>query len=156
MTKFSSTILASFVFLEAMSIYQSQPTILAQSHEFSSVAFLNGTWEGSYICGEELTNLRLVIEAESATNIEAIFSFYEDNINESLPDGVFRMEGALEVFDPPSIPNILQLRATNWVNQPSGYETVDLIGDVYPSQEKITGNVIGPNCTQFELIKQEF
>ncbi len=156
MNKISSTILSSCIILGTISLPPIQPTALAQVNRLSRVAFLNGVWEGHYICGQGITNLRLTIEAKSTTNIDAIFLFYEHSLNQGVPLGQFRMEGTLEVFDNPGIPDILDLRATNWVNQPSGYVTVNLIGDVSPSQRKITGNVIGRGCTRFEVIKREF
>lgn len=155
MSKLSSLILASYNLLGTVSISEALP--LAQSISVSSrVAFLNGTWEGSYTCSQGLTKLKLVIEAKSTTDINAVFLFSAHPQNPRVPSGRFRMQGTLEVFDSPDIPDLLDLKATTWINQPSGYITVDLRGDISSSQRKITGNVTTPGCSTFEVVKREF
>lgn len=115
---------------------------------------LNGTWEGTYVCSQGLTNLQVIIEAGSTTDIDAVFQFSEHPQNPGVPSGRFRMEGNLEVFDSPDIPDLLVLTGTTWINRPSGYSTVDLRGDVSASGRQISGNVDHPGCRQFEIFKQ--
>jgi hypothetical protein len=156
MSKFSSVVLASCILFGTISISEAQPEKLAQSRSVSSqVAFLNGTWEGSYICRQGLTKLKLIIEAKSTTNIDAVFLFSAHPQNPNTPSGRFRMQGTLEVFSSPDIPDLLDSKATTWINQPSGFETVDLRGDVSSSRRKITGNVVNPGCSTFEVVKRE-
>jgi hypothetical protein len=123
----------------------------------SQVEFLNGTWEGTYVCGQGLTSLKLVIVAKSATEIDAVFLFSPHSQNPNIPSGSFRMKGNLEVFNSRDIPDFLDLKATTWINRPSGYVTVDLRGDVSSSKRTIAGNVISsaPNCSTFNVEKRE-
>jgi hypothetical protein len=131
--------------------------LLAQSRSISSeVTYLNGVWEGSYTCLQGLTRLKLVINAKSTTDIDAVFMFSAHPRNPNVPSGRFRMEGTLESFNSPEMPDLLDLRGTAWINQPTGWFMVDLRGDVSPSQRKITGNIPQPGCTTFELVKREF
>jgi hypothetical protein len=156
MFKIFPTILTSlFLFgTAAAEIVESRPFVKSQSSS-SQVNFLNGTWDGSYICGQGLTKLRLVIEAKSTTEINAVFLFSPHPQNPNVPSGRFRMVGTLEVFKSSDIPDLLDLKATTWINRPSGYMTVDLRGDISKSQRKITGNVVNPGCSTFEVIKRE-
>ncbi|HEY9872414.1 MAG TPA: hypothetical protein V6D12_03215 [Candidatus Obscuribacterales bacterium] len=121
----------------------------------SQVEFLNGTWEGTYVCGQGLTNLKLVIKAKSTTEIDAVFLFSPHPNHPNVPSGSFRMKGNLEVFDSADIPDFLNLKTTSWINRPSGYETVDLRGDVSKSNRRITGNVITSGCSTFDVVKGE-
>jgi len=128
------------------------PPLFAYSKSVSSqVEFLNGTWEGTYVCGQGLTKLKLVIEAKNTTEINAVFLFSAHPKNPNVPSGSYRMKGSLEVFDSPDIPDFLDLKATSWINRPSGYETVDLRGDVSKSKRRITGNV--SRCSTFDVVK---
>jgi hypothetical protein len=50
--------------------------------------------------------------------------------------------------------NKLTLRATDWINQPSSYFAVDLVGKVSHGNTKISGDVIHSNCSSFTLEKK--
>ncbi len=147
----SSTLLvntASFAKVDSQNILPQKNT--------SKVEFLNGTWEGTYTCSQGLTNLKLVIDAQSTTEIDAVFLFSAHRSNPNVPSGRFRMAGTLEVFDSPEIPDLLELNATNWINRPSRWKTIDLVGDISSSKRKITGNVQGSkSCTTFNVVKRE-
>lgn len=132
----------------SQSLAQSQPVA-------SQVEFLTGTWEGTYTCGQGLTALKLVIEAKSTTDLDAVFLFSAHPQNPNVPSGSFRMKGNLEVFNSQDIPDVLDLKATTWINRPSGYVTVDLRGDVSQSKRRITGNVATPGCSTFDVVKRE-
>ena len=121
------------------------------------VDFLNGVWEGTYTCSQGLTELRLIIEAKSTTDIDVVFLFSAHPSNPNVPSGRFRMEGLLEVFDSPDIPSMLELKATTWINRPGGYSTVDLLGDVSLSERRLTGSVYSDDsiCTTFDALKSE-
>lgn len=121
----------------------------------SQVQFLNGIWEGAYTCAQGLTTLKLVITAKSTTKIDAVFLFSPHPRNPNIPSGSFRMKGNLEIFDSKDIPDLLNLKATTWMNKPSGYVTVDLRGDISSSRRRITGNVLTDGCSSFDIVKRE-
>lgn len=155
MSKIFSAVL--FCILSASEVLLAQPIQVPQSRsQLSQVSFLNGTWEGSYICPQGLTRLKLLINAKSTTNIDAVFMFSAHPRNPGVPSGRFRMEGTLEVFDSPEMPDLLDLKGTAWINQPSGWFMVDLKGDVSSSKRKITGNIPQPGCSTFEVVKRDF
>lgn len=157
MNKLFPLALMSHILAGAVAFAEVPNTQVAEPQTISlRVEQLNGTWEGSYTCSQGLTTLTLVIEAESTTNIDAVFLFSEHPRNLGVPSGRFRMIGNLEVFDSPDIPDLLTLEGTTWLNRPSGYSTVNLTGDVSSSERRITGNVTGANnCTTFDVVKRE-
>jgi hypothetical protein len=120
----------------------------------SQAAFLSGTWEGTYVCRQGLTRLKLVIKAQSETDIDAVFLFSAHPNNPSVPSGSFRMKGSFESFNSPDIPNLLSLDGTSWIDGSSGYETVDLKGNISSSKRKITGNITTPGCSTFSVVKR--
>jgi hypothetical protein len=119
------------------------------------IEFLNGTWDGTYTCGQGLTSLKLVIEAKNANEIDAVFIFSPHSSNPSVPSGSFRMKGTYKIFSSPDIPSVLNLQGNTWINRPNGYTTVDLSGNVLPSDKKIAGNVNTSGCSTFEVTKVE-
>jgi hypothetical protein len=128
---------------------------LSQSNQvLERVAFLNGTWEGTYICLDNYRRMKLVIDARSMSDIDAVFLFTDPN-NPGTPSGSFRMKGYLNVFNSPDIPDIIDLQGTEWLNRPSGYLLVHLQGDILHSRpRRIKGNILHPQCSTFEVVKQ--
>ena len=98
---------------------------------------LTGNWEGTYICGQGLTNLTLVISQGNTSDISAIFKFSANKNNLSVPSGSFRMTGTYD-----NRTGKIVLEATQWINRPAGYVTVDLIGKISQGNTKISGEVI--------------
>ncbi|MBD2432151.1 MULTISPECIES: hypothetical protein [Fischerella] len=154
MSKVSFAWLTSCILFGPMAILIVPFSKIAQAQSASSqVLFLNGVWEGSYTCRQGLTKLRLDIEAKNTTDINAVFSFSEHPNNPGTPSSRFRMQGNFKVFDSPDVSGLLDLKATTWINQPRGYSTVDLRGNVSSSKRSITGKVALPGCSTFEVVK---
>jgi hypothetical protein len=107
---------------------------------------LTGTWEGSYLCGQGLTNLILVITQNNSSEISAVFNFSASRNNRSVPSGSFKMEGS---FDNKT--NKITLRATDWFKQPPGYVTVDLVGNMSPGNARISGEILNSACSTFTV-----
>jgi hypothetical protein len=103
-----------------------------------------GTWLGRYTCGQGTTGLTLYVDELPESRITALFHFYADASNPDVPEGCFEMHGT---FDRGT--RHIDLRAGRWLLQPYGYITVDLSGIM--SGGTISGSVIGPACTTFEL-----
>ncbi|MBN2285867.1 MAG: M23 family metallopeptidase [Tissierellales bacterium] len=115
---------------------------------------LSGIWEGSYTCSQGLTNLRLEITENASYEIDAVFNFYANVSNPSVPAGSFRMVGTYD-----AISKAINLDATEWIDQPSGWLTVDLSGTVSHDNRLMTGNVLGGSgsrCTTFNVEKTEY
>jgi hypothetical protein len=129
----------------------------AQAQKAPSVKSLNGTWVGTYTCAQGLTNLRLVIDAESQNQVNAVFNFSANNTNPSVPSGSFRMVGTYKNSNSPIKGGLLELRGTTWIKRPKNYVPVNLSANVAPSGFFMSGNVTGNSaCTTFDLTKEFF
>jgi hypothetical protein len=142
---------ASKAFAQSERVVPTQSSVDSQSQ----IRFLNGIWEGTYTCTQGLTALKLVITAKNTTEVDAVFLFSPHPQNPNARSGRFRMKGNLEIFNSREIPDLLDLKATTWINRPSDYITVDLRGDVSSSKRRITGNVLTPGCSTFDVVKRE-
>jgi hypothetical protein len=137
--------------LETSSSYINKEVISLNS---SKLKLLNGTWEGTYICEQGLTKMKLIIKAQSTTNIDAIFVFSAHASNPTVPSGSFTMKGTYANLDSVDVPDTLELKAINWISRPSGYMAIDLQGNISPSEKRIIGNVLNaPSCSNFDVVK---
>jgi hypothetical protein len=118
-------------------------TTSSQSPQFE----LSGNWIGTYTCLQGLTKLDLVMTQNSATAIEAVFNFFADPTNPSVPSGSFAMVGTFDAAT-----SAVSLNATQWINQPSGYRTVDLRGTLSKDRRTISGQVVlAGGCSTFTV-----
>ncbi|MFJ3233955.1 serine/threonine-protein kinase [Streptomyces sp. NPDC086787] len=109
----------------------------------ADVTDLSGQWNGSYVCNQGITGLVLTIEQHYDGSADAVFAFYPAPSNPQVPRGSFAMSGTVEG-------GVLTLRATQWINQPSGWLTVDLQGSYDTATPgHLDGRIYGPNCTTF-------
>ncbi|HEX7389646.1 MAG TPA: hypothetical protein VF286_06015 [Acidiphilium sp.] len=107
-----------------------------------------GLWQGRYICSQGQTAVALRITAESPTRVNAIFYFHALAANPHVPQGCFMMQGR---YDPAS--RRITLTPTRWLAQPPFYVWVALSGTVGPGGGAITGNITGPACSSFALVR---
>ena len=63
---------------------------LVRSSGPSEASTLTGTWNGTYMCVQGETGLRLTINAKSDGKLTATFSFYSVPSNPGVPSGDFR------------------------------------------------------------------
>ncbi|MBV6421626.1 MAG: hypothetical protein DAHOPDDO_02907 [Ignavibacteriaceae bacterium] len=109
----------------------------------------NGTWKGKYKCNQVETGLTLKFSASPDGKLTAIFNFYPlSSSNLLVKSGSFALEG--EFFDD----NTFTLEAKKWINKPSYYEMVDIKGKIESNYVEINGVIVHPNCSTFNLIKQ--
>jgi hypothetical protein len=125
---------------------------------------LQGEWLGGYVCGQGSTSLRLTIEdtgAGESGDIAAQFEFGPHAENPTLPYGAFSMTGSRGPAAPGQVGPIVLLRGRDWIEQPTGYVMVDLVGwyDVTDDGEIIHGHVAAQtpvnNCSQFVVRRRQ-
>lgn len=97
-------------------------------------------YSGWYICSQGKTSLNLSIK-RSGTIAEGVFHFDTGN-----KTGSFKMSGD---YNPAN--QTIELKGTEWINQPSGFELVDLSGKFENDDTIIKGTVNHPSCTIFEV-----
>lgn len=115
----------------------------------SSPTDLSGNWVGTYFCNQGLTNLNLVLTENSPSDVSAVFNFFANSTNPSVPSGSYKMAGTYD-----NSTRQLMLKGMQWINQPAGYFMVGLTGTVSQDNTQISGSVIGTNCSTFTLTKQ--
>lgn len=123
----------------------STPTPLPRSN----LSSLTGNWEGTYYCGQGVTNLILELSQSGSSEISAVFRFSANAGNPSVPSGSYRMVGTYDVTT-----RKITLRATDWINQPPGYYAVNLAGTVSQGNTSIFGYVTNSACTTFSLARK--
>jgi hypothetical protein len=107
---------------------------------------LAGAWEGSYMCGQGETRLRLVITPdgkEGALRAEFLFSAMRSNPN--VPTGSYRLTGEI------SRAGVFELRPQAWNVRPQGFDMVGLRGVI--ENGRLTGQITNPNCSWFRLAR---
>lgn len=112
---------------------------------------INGAWKGTYTCQQGLTNLVLSLSAKSETDVEGIFTFLFGDGPGPVLLGSYKVKGTYDSGN-----GRIELKGVDWDDKPSGYVLVDLSGTVTTPRRRMAGNVIGPNCTTFQLEKIKF
>lgn len=104
-----------------------------------------GTWVGTYTCRQGLTGLRLDIAAAEGNSLTATFAFYAIDSNPDVPSGKFTMRGTYSDAG-------IELIQETWVQQPAGYEMVDLRSGPFANGDtSLAGEVMTDGCTTFSL-----
>ena len=124
------------------------PTLAACSSP-SEASTLTGTWNGTYVCVQGETGLRLTINANSDGKLTATFSFYAVPSNPGVPSGAFTMTGSFTA-------NGENFSMAHWIRQPAGYVMVNLsAGPPENGGTVLNGNVsaTGGDCSTFSVKK---
>ena len=111
-------------------------------------ASILGEWRGTYVCGQGLTALSLTVASLNRSRVTAIFDFGPLKENPAVPHGRYEMSGDFNAKT-----GRLKLGAGKWIEQPSGYFTVDLDGYLTASGARITGVVPAAGCSVFDLTR---
>lgn len=123
-----------------------------RSSRTSGAATLTGDWKGTYTCSQGLTGLTLSLTGDSSGNIEGIFKFYSVPENPKVKNGMFRMHGTY------GNNRFLSLTSTenDWIENPSGYKTVDLKGMMSADLKIFNGDISRPKdrCSSFSLSRE--
>ena len=109
---------------------------------------LSGEWIGTYTCGQGLTGLTLTMTGHASGAVDAIFSFYPIPENPSIPSGSSTKRGVY------LIGGGLNLESGAWIDQPLGYQMVDMIGIVSPDKTTYSGTLDNYHCTTFYVTRQ--
>lgn len=109
-------------------------------------AAMAGQWMGTYTCSQGLTGLTLSVSAGTDDKLTGRFSFYAVPANPGVPAGSYTMTGT---YYPGGS---FSLTGQTWINQPPGFEQVDLTGTIQAGGTELAGTV--PQCgSAFTLSK---
>ena len=128
-------------------------TLSAEAAADRTQLLLSAPWHGSYVCNQGLTRLRLTLRAlpgGDGNRMEAEFSFSPDPDNPSVPNGLFRLTGALQPTT-----GVIVLKQDRWLEQPTdpSYRMVDMEGQLVigEGQAMIRGRVTTYGCQDFAV-----
>lgn len=106
---------------------------------------MTGLWEGSYVCAQGATALRLRLRGYEDGRLEGTFEFSALEENPEVPSGSYRVHGRV------SPGWVVTLQAGEWIVQPPEYYTVPLVGRVVADPVRIHGFVDDPLCDTFSV-----
>ncbi|MFI8426126.1 hypothetical protein [Streptomyces sp. NPDC085479] len=114
---------------------------------------VGGTWQGLYGCSSTPTRLKLTIVPSRGGRLSAVFAFSPHPSNPGVPRGSFRMSGEVDG-------GVLELRSTEWIQQPEGYAMVDLLASVEESRPSELRGRLGAagtydECSDFSVVRSE-
>ena len=112
----------------------------------AEVSAATGSWQGTYVCPQGVTNLTLDIDAATANRVTAVFTFAAAASNPGVPAGCFEMAGKFNAQT-----HHLMLEPGRWLLKPTGFITVGLSGDISPDGVSMSGQIISPGCGAFYL-----
>ncbi len=104
-------------------------------------------WRGQYVCAQGVTDLTLVMNVDKVGDAYALFEFYADRRNPTVPSGCFEMSGSKNNS------GHVSLMPGAWRLRPDDYVAVGLVGDVH-EPANLTGEIEGPGCGSF-VLKQD-
>ncbi|WP_419759543.1 hypothetical protein [Acidisoma sp.] len=94
-----------------------------------------------------MTDLTLVMNVDKVGDAYALFEFYADRRNPTVPSGCFEMSGSKNNS------GHVSLMPGAWRLRPDDYVAVGLVGDVH-EPANLTGEIEGPGCGSF-VLKQD-
>jgi hypothetical protein len=109
-----------------------------------------GSWRGKYVCPQGVTALNMSITDKPGGKLEASFSFGPLPSNPTVRRGAFMMDGGYDAST-----GEIRLKARSWTKEPAGYAMVDMAGRLSDLGLYITGDILQPGCSTFELVRSE-
>lgn len=108
---------------------------------------LVGQWRGSYTCSQGVTGLLLTIVAAPTGDLGGTFEFYPLPENPGVPRGSYSVR--VSYTD-----GSVNVTADHWINQPVGYDTVNLSARPVADQpDTLSGRVHLEGCGGFHLTR---
>ncbi|HQT60152.1 MAG TPA: hypothetical protein PLV07_02980 [Acidiphilium sp.] len=107
-----------------------------------------GRWSGHYHCAQGNTALDLTITPAGPGKVRALFFFHALVGNPHVPPGCFSMAGRYDAAS-----GHLALRPTMWLLRPQHFVWVGLRGRIDGAGGAMAGQIDGPGCTDFSLVR---
>jgi hypothetical protein len=105
-----------------------------------------GKWVGYYDCAQGKTGLSLTMEAQPGGVVSGTFEFFPVPENPRVPTGSYKVKGSVSGRK-------VALAGAEWIQQPPGYATVGLAGDVSSDGDTYAGKIQNSSCGAFSLHK---
>ena len=112
---------------------------------------INGSWKGTYICAQGLTNVVLSLFTKDGANVDGVFTALLGDGPDMRFLGSFKMVGSYRAET-----GKIDLRGVDWDTKPAEFELVDLSGNVTQPERNLSGRIIHAGCSTFQLEKIRF
>jgi hypothetical protein len=109
---------------------------------------VGGSWEGSYVCAQGKTGMRLAITPTGGDRLKAVFSFFPHPDNPGTPSGSFEMQGTFAE-------DRLMLQGNRWIKRPTDYQLIDLDARVIEGAPKTISGSVSSGCSTFTVDRQQ-
>jgi hypothetical protein len=118
---------------------EQQPTVpLERDRSYHTV------WEGSYLCAQGETALRLTLDTEPDGQTVGSFDFGPHPGNPNIPSGSYRVRGKVTMRDTGAFD--LVLVPDHWIVQPNNYMMVGLTATSDRERRNVTGRITHDSC----------
>lgn len=120
--------------------------VSAPAADNANTAYGTSRWVGRYECPQGVTGLTLEI-VTSPSGATATFRFYAVPENPDVPSGSFVMRGTVRGD------GTVELVPDHWLEQPTDYWMVGLVGTIDPSGATLRGRIREAACGAFDLTR---
>jgi hypothetical protein len=110
-------------------------------------------WQGSYVCAQGITSVRLTIETSSKGGAMAKFEFGPHRDNPKVPTGRYWMTGTVQVNPRGALE--VALAPDRWAEQPTGYVMVGLHATSDLEQHSLAGRIDFRSCGKISVKRVE-
>jgi hypothetical protein len=111
----------------------------------------HSVWEGTYVCGQGLSAVRLTLDVDRSNNVTARYDFGPVPSNPTVPTGAYLLTGVLEQQGSGFTG---ELADSEWIVRPANYFMVPLAIETIDGKA-MTGTIRHPSCSGFTATRIE-
>ncbi|HEY1548516.1 MAG TPA: hypothetical protein VGG28_11875 [Kofleriaceae bacterium] len=134
------------------------PPVTTEPHPAPPPARRASEWGGTYVCPQGRTAVTLTIEHRCTKTvhgncaIDGVFAFGPSPDNPRVPHGSYHYAGTVTFAVSGEI--LLAARPLDWIEQPTGYESVGFVATSDPDRRTLHGRIVEPQCGEIELTRR--
>ncbi len=111
----------------------------------------HSVWEGTYVCNQGLSSVKLTLDADRAGNATAIYDFGPVPTNPTVPTGSYSLTGALHRQDGGGFAG--DFEPAEWIVHPPNYFMVPL--SIESDGKTMTGSIRHSSCSELKTTRIE-
>lgn len=112
----------------------------------------HSVWEGTYVCNQGLSAVKLTLDVGPANDVIARYDFGPVPSNPSVPQGAYLLTGSLVSEGRNGFSG--ELTDSEWIVRPPAYFMVPLAIETGDGKS-MTGTIRHPSCTSFQATRIE-
>ncbi|TCP38077.1 hypothetical protein [Rhodovulum marinum] len=120
------------------------------SGTFASAETVEGTWTGTYQCGQGITGVELTITSEGMAlgRIGGTFRFYPEASNPDAPEGKFAFVGRISQDERSFTADL-----SHWIQRPPGIIARSFEAQLSGDGKRLVGRINHPTCSTLSVTK---